>query len=83
MAATVLVVDDDPIIMEMVAQALEDAGYRVLTAVDGEAVTVAQQQHPNVVLLDLMMPAMDGIEVSQRLRHNTRTKSIFQNLDHR
>lgn len=73
---TVLVVDDDPAIVELVEMALEDMGYRVLTAVNGAALAVAQDQRPGVILLDVNMPGMDGVEVSQRLRANPITADI-------
>jgi CheY-like chemotaxis protein len=75
-AGRVLVVDDDPNIRDFVGMALEDEGYEVQTAVDGSAVTLAQEQPPDVILLDLMMPGMDGREVSQRLRDDPATAQI-------
>jgi CheY-like chemotaxis protein len=74
--STVLVVDDDPGITAFLRQALEDTDYRVLTAVDGAALALAQEQQPNVILLDILMPGMDGFEVSQRLRANPTTAHI-------
>ena len=73
---TVLVVDDDASIVHFLGMALEDAGYTVLAAVGGEALRVAHDRHPDVILLDLMMPGMDGIEVSQRLRADPATAAI-------
>jgi CheY-like chemotaxis protein len=69
----ILVVDDEPLVMDMVASALVQASYHVLTAVDGAAVDIARQQHPDLILLDLMMPQMGGVEVSQRLRCDPQT----------
>lgn len=73
---TVLVVDDDPIIVEMLTVALEDRGYRVLTSVNGAALQLAQDERPGLILLDLMMPGMDGMEVSQHLRADPTTAAI-------
>ncbi len=73
---TVLVIDDDPFIAEFLEQALEDEGYRVLTSVNGEALALAHSQHPDLILLDIMMPGMDGVEVSKRLRANPTTANI-------
>ena len=73
---TVLVVDDDASIVHFLEMALEDAGYTVLAAVGGEALRVAHDRHPDVILLDLMMPGMDGIEVSHRLRADPATADI-------
>ncbi len=73
---TVLVVDDDPFIVDFLEAALEDEGYHVLTTVNGGAIPLARDQHPDVILLDIMMPGMDGIEVSQRLRQDPVTANI-------
>ncbi len=74
--ATVLVVDDDPSIINLIELALEDEGYQVLTAVNGAALQVARDLHPDLILLDIMMPGMDGVEVSNRLRADTVTADI-------
>jgi CheY-like chemotaxis protein len=73
---TVLVVDDDPSIVEFLTEALEDEEYRVVTSVDGDSIRVAHDVHPDVILLDIMMPGMDGVEVSRRLRQNPATSRI-------
>jgi DNA-binding response OmpR family regulator len=60
--ATVLVVDDDPDIRELESMALSYDGFEVLTAADGqEALQVLLTRHPCVIVLDLMMPGMDGL----------------------
>jgi len=69
MNATILVVDDEESIRTSLAGILEDEGYRTLFAVDGvEALTVAQQEMPALVLLDIWMPRMDGLETLQKLK---------------
>ncbi len=73
---TVLVVDDDRAIVELVEIALEDQGYVVLSAVNGAALQIARDQQPDVILLDILMPGMDGVEVCQRLRADPATASI-------
>jgi diguanylate cyclase (GGDEF)-like protein len=74
MAETVLVVDDDPDIARFVEVNLRSAGYDVAVAGDGmEALEKATELHPDLVLLDVMMPRIDGFEVAQRLRKNPQT----------
>ena len=69
---TVLVVDDEPQIVEIVRDYLKQAGYRVLTARDGQlALALAREEHPDLVVLDLMLPGgIDGLEVCRRLRRD-------------
>jgi two-component system KDP operon response regulator KdpE len=68
-AETVLLIDDDETLLELLAGQLHAAGYRVLTARDGPAgLALAAQAAPALVVLDVMMPAMDGWEVCARLR---------------
>jgi two-component system response regulator MprA len=67
--ATVLIVDDDRKITDMLRRTLAYEGYDVVTASDGyEALARAQAHRPDVVVLDWLMPGMDGIEVAKRLR---------------
>ena len=65
----VLAADDNEDILALVAFRLERAGYRVLQARDGdEALRMALERHPDVAILDLMMPRLDGYEVTRRIR---------------
>src|SRR5436305_10867619 len=74
MAEMILVVDDDPDIARFVEVDLRSAGFDVAVATDGEeALRRADEIRPDLVLLDVMMPRVDGFEVAQRLRRNTRT----------
>ena len=74
MPETILVVDDDPDIARFVEVNLRSAGYDVAVAGDGEeALTRAAALRPDLVLLDVMMPRIDGFEVAQRLRRNPQT----------
>jgi CheY-like chemotaxis protein len=73
---TVLVVDDDPSIRVVVRLALQRQGYAVVTAVGGAAVPLAAERQPNVILLDIQMPGMDGREVSCRVRADPATAHI-------
>jgi DNA-binding response OmpR family regulator len=69
MTATVLVVEDDATLAMTLRYNLERAGYRCLVAADGgRALELARQERPALVLLDVMLPGMDGIEVCRRLR---------------
>lgn len=72
----VLVVDDEDAICDTVATILEDEGYSVTTAVNGEALKAAADAPPDVIILDIMMPLMDGPEVYRRLHLDPRTASI-------
>ena len=74
--ATVLIVDDDRDIVELLEEALWLEGYRVLSAVDWEALRLAHEQRPDVILLDLLMPGLDGEEVARRLRADQATRDI-------
>jgi DNA-binding response OmpR family regulator len=66
---TVLVVDDEPTLVATLKFNLEREGYRVLTAGDGgAALNTARAEHPDLVVLDLMLPVMDGLEVCRALR---------------
>lgn len=74
MPETILVVDDDPDIARFVEVNLRSAGYDVAVASDGEqALEKAAELRPDLVLLDVMMPRIDGFEVAQRLRRNPQT----------
>jgi DNA-binding response OmpR family regulator len=65
---TVLVVDDEPTIVEVVGRYLERAGYEALEAGDGiEALRLAEARRPDLIVLDVMLPGVDGIEVMRRL----------------
>lgn len=67
--STVLVVEDDPTILETVAYNLQRDGHEVLTAADGAVgLELAREQHPDLVLLDVMLPGMSGLDVCRILR---------------
>jgi DNA-binding response OmpR family regulator len=66
---TILVVDDDPDIVSAITTSLSDSGARIETANDGNtAVTIAEQKHPDLVILDIMLPQKSGFLVLERLR---------------
>jgi DNA-binding response OmpR family regulator len=73
----ILAVDDDPAILDLVAQVLVDDGYDVLTAGSGRtAVELAREHQPRLILLDLMMPEMNGWQVVAELRASPQTHAI-------
>lgn len=73
----ILVVEDEAEMRELLAQRLASWGYEVLTAGDGEeGWRLVQEQHPNLILLDVVMRAMKGREFCERLKANPRTKDI-------
>jgi diguanylate cyclase (GGDEF)-like protein len=81
MAEQILVVDDDPDIARFVEVNLRSAGYDVAVAGDGEeALEKAGDLRPDLVLLDVMMPRIDGFEVAQRLRKNPQTANTSKAL---
>ncbi|MFZ1747092.1 MAG: response regulator [Nitrospirales bacterium] len=77
MAATVLVVDDEKDLVELVKYHLEKEGLKCLEARDGEtALQVARERTPDLMVLDLMLPGVDGLEVCRKLRKDPKTSSI-------
>lgn len=73
----VLLVDDDPLIIRMYEYRLKHDGYEVLLAFDGEkAIAEAKLNHPNIILLDLLMPKMNGVETLKFLKKEPDTKNI-------
>lgn len=74
MAQKILVVDDEAVLLETIAYNLEQAGYRVITAADGNsALDAANNESPDLVILDIMLPGMDGLEVCRQLRREAKT----------
>jgi CheY-like chemotaxis protein len=73
----VLIVDDDPQILDMLRNVLEEAGFMVLTAGDGEvALSLLQHTPVALVLTDLMMPQLTGQQLAQQMRSNPQTAAI-------
>lgn len=74
---TVLIVDDEEPIRDLLAIMLIEAGYRVLRAADGgEALVLATSERPDLILSDVMMPVLSGVELSRRLRLNPELRDI-------
>ena len=77
MPAKILIVDDDPDMVELLQLALTEAGYSACTAATGtEALAEAQRSSPDLVILDLLLPEMNGFGVCESLRRNPATASV-------
>lgn len=74
---TVLIIDDEEPVRDFLGQFLEDAGYRVLQAINGaQALTVMAHERPDLVISDIMMPALGGAELCRRLKAKADTRAI-------
>ncbi|GJQ25687.1 MAG: hypothetical protein HBSAPP02_07190 [Phycisphaerae bacterium] len=77
MAAKILVCDDEPHIVHVVAAKLRGAGFEVLTAADGqEGLELAREAHPDLIFTDYQMPSLSGLELCARLRADPATRDI-------
>jgi CheY-like chemotaxis protein len=77
MPQKVLVVDDDPLMHMLFQRHLERAGYQMISAMNGqEGLEIAARELPQVIVMDVMMPEIDGLETIRRLRKNETTKAI-------
>ena len=75
--ATILVIEDEEEILELIRYSLGKQGYQVLCASSGEeGLAIARRDAPNLILLDLMLPGLDGLEVFRRLKRDARTQGI-------
>ena len=75
--AKVLIVDDEPNNVDFLEQALEDSGYQLITATNGqEALAKIQSEQPDLVLLDLSMPIMDGFAVLEQVKADSMLRDI-------
>lgn len=78
MSKKILVIDDEPEIVKLVRAYLERAGFVVVSATDGqEALAVFRHEHPNLVILDLNLPGMDGLDVCRALRQSSNVPIIM------
>jgi len=77
MTRTILVVDDEPGIVQIARDYLDRAGFRVLTAGDGaSALRMARAERPSLLVLDLMLPGVDGLDVTRALRQDPATRKL-------
>jgi len=75
--ATVLLIDDQPALLSMMTEFLEKSGYRAIGALSGfEGIKIAATDLPDIILLDIMMPKMSGLDVLERLKRNKKTMGI-------
>jgi two-component system cell cycle response regulator DivK len=75
--ATVLVVEDNPTNMTLVVFLLESVGHTVLTATDAElGLAMARASHPHLILMDIQLPGMDGLEATVLLKQDSATRAI-------
>jgi len=73
----ILIIEDEPDITELIKSRVESAGYKTIAAYDGiEGLEMAKKELPDLILLDILMPRMDGLTVAFRLRKMEETKSI-------
>ena len=73
----ILFVEDEPLILKFVSLRLESLGYKIIKAIDGaQALKLIHEKNPDLVLLDVRMPIMDGYEVCKRVRANKKLKHI-------
>jgi DNA-binding response OmpR family regulator len=77
MSKKILAAEDSPTILEMMKQSLEEAGFFVITAADGQdALDKARTQKPDLIVLDLMLPKIDGYKVCRMLKFDEKYKNI-------
>ena len=75
--AKILIVEDNPDNMSLVVFLLQSAGHTVLTAMDAEAgLTLARDEQPNLILMDIQLPGMDGLEATALLKRDDATRAI-------
>lgn len=78
MGNKILVVDDEAVLLETLAYNLEQAGYQVVTAADGaSALEAVHREKPDLIILDLMLPVIDGLEVCRQLRRDNSASGIL------
>ena len=77
MSKKILIIEDDPGTTRFLVYTLEQEGYKVLSAEDGlEGLKKARDEHPDLIILDIMLPGMDGYEICHRLRQKPETRTV-------
>jgi CheY-like chemotaxis protein len=77
MGKSILIVDDNPVNLKLIRILLAGEGYEVQTAADAEeALTILQQTHPHMILMDIQLPGIDGLELTRRLKADPATQDI-------
>lgn len=77
MPKTILIIEDDKFLRELIAQKLNKEEYNISEAIDGEeGIKKVKEEKPDLVLLDLILPGIDGFEVLSQMKENPETKSI-------
>lgn len=77
MKRKILVVDDEPDVLKVLEKRLSEAGYSVVMVSESkEALTKAKEEMPDLILLDILMPGIDGAEIGRRLKDDPKTKNI-------
>lgn len=77
MDKTILLIEDDPVLVKMYLRKFEKDGFKVETAMDGQtAIDMVARLMPNIILLDIMLPRVDGLEVLRVIKENPKTKDI-------
>lgn len=77
LSATILVVDDSPTVVQLATRPLEAEGYRVITAGDGEqALRTARQERPDLIVLDIILPKINGFQVCRQIKSDPKTQRI-------
>ncbi len=75
--ATILVIDDSPTETHIIRKFVEGGGYRVLTAEDGESgIALAREEHPDLILMDVVMPGLNGFQATRQLNRDPQTQNI-------
>lgn len=82
---TILLIEDDKALLELYSMSLKRAGFEVLSALDGQdGLEMAQEEKPDLILLDILLPKVDGYSILEKLRSNPETENfsviIFSNL---